>query len=98
MEARRDPDQDFAQQVKEKAERLLRARRRGDSFWSGLVHVGTLSWMFIIPVVLGAFAGRWLATLGYSKLIALMPILCGLTMGVYIVVRQLSRGNGEGER
>lgn len=51
----------FADQVGNKAERKLRARRRGTpGVWFGLGMMGLIGWSVVIPTLVGASLGAWL--------------------------------------
>ena len=51
----------FAQQVGQKAERKLKARRNpSKSVWFGLGMMGLIGWSVVIPTLLGAALGIWL--------------------------------------
>lgn len=53
-----------ARDVDRKAERKLRARRRGDrGVWFGLGMFGLVGWSVAIPTVAGTALGLWLDTL-----------------------------------
>ncbi len=60
--------------------------------WAGiLVYGGTLGLLFVVPIVAGAYFGRWLDTLqtGYSVGWTINLILLGLGVGAYNVLRFL---------
>lgn len=82
---------DFRTSVKRKADRMAAARRRGDSFWTALVHVGALGWVFVLPVVAGAVAGRSLARAVGQPALAVAPLALGIALGAYLVWWQLRR-------
>lgn len=79
----------YANSVKRKAERMARARRHPHSIFKYLLHVGVLSWMFVLPVVLSAFVGRQLAQWLGVPALALALLGVGLATGVGLVWRQL---------
>lgn len=78
-----------------KARRMADARRRGDRGWSSLAHVGTLGWVFVLPVVLGAMAGGLLARMTGHRAWVLIPMLLGVAVGSYLVWWQLRRTAAE---
>lgn len=48
-------------QIASKAERKIRARRRGlPVVWSGLGMMGLIGWSVVLPTLLGAALGHWL--------------------------------------
>lgn len=77
--------------VRNKAERMSEARRRPHSVFRHLAQVGTLSWLFVLPVVLFAFLGRMLARWSGVPQLALLALALGLALGGYLVWRQLAR-------
>lgn len=51
----------LADQIGDKAERKLRARRqRGPDVWFGLGMMGLIGWSVTVPTLLGAALGLWL--------------------------------------
>lgn len=82
------PDDDdakdrFAETVRRKEERRLRARREGDrSVWFGLGMMGMVGWSVGIPTVLGVAAGLWAdRTFGGRYSWTLMGLLLGVLVG-----------------
>ena len=60
--------------------------------WVGLLYSGGLLGLsFVVPVIAGAFLGRWLDTLanGYSVRWTLSMIVLGISFGAYNVFRFL---------
>ncbi len=58
--------------------------------WAGiLVYGGTVGLLFVVPIIAGAYLGRWLDTLqtGYSVGWTINLILLGLGVGAYNVMR-----------
>jgi ATP synthase protein I len=56
-----------------------------------LLYGGTLGLMFVVPIVAGAYLGRWLDTLvaGYSVRWTVSLIVLGIVVGAYNVIRFL---------
>ncbi len=56
-----------------------------------LFYGGTLGLLFVVPIVCGAYLGRWLDTLasGYSVRWTLSLIILGIVVGTYNVYRFL---------
>jgi ATP synthase protein I len=51
----------LADQIGQKAERKLHARKQGDpGVWSGLGMMGIVGWSVAVPTLLGAALGLWL--------------------------------------
>jgi ATP synthase protein I len=75
------------------SERLRRAERGSRSLLAQSVFLGSLSVMFVAPLLAGAYLGRWLDSLGedYTVRWTLNCILLGLVLGVtnvYFFVRK----------
>ncbi len=65
---------------------------RRPATWIGmLLYGGTLGLMFVVPIVAGAYLGRWLDTLvaGYSVRWTVSLIVLGIVVGAYNVIRFL---------
>ena len=82
---RRDVDRD--------ARRLKDAERGRRSLLAQTVFLGTLSVLFLVPLVGGAYLGRWLDSLGegYTVRWTVNLILLGLALGVlnvYLFIRR----------
>lgn len=73
-----------AQRLKEKARR--------PATWVGIVfYGGTLGLLFVVPIVAGAYLGRWLDSLieGYSVRWTMSLIVLGIALGAYNAYRFL---------
>jgi len=73
---------------------IERLKNRGfrPTTWIGiLLYGGTLGLLFVVPIVAGAYLGRWLDTLasGYSVRWTVSLIVLGITVGGYNVFRFL---------
>lgn len=79
----------YADAVRRKAERMARARRRPLLGWRYLSSVGVLSWLFIVPVVLGVFAGRLVARSWHAPAATLIGLGAGLAAGSYLAFRHV---------
>lgn len=93
-----DEPESTADQVRRKAERMARARRSHDSMWRYLAHVGVLGWMFILPVVLGAAGGRFLARWSGQRWLAVVGLLVGLAAGSLVVWREVRHSLEDADR
>ena len=75
--------QDLADQIGNKAERKLRARRRSNrGVWFGLGMMGVVGWSVVVPTLLGAALGIWLDRhhpAGHSWTLSLLIV--GLVIG-----------------
>lgn len=72
------------QEVEKDAERLRRAERERPSLLAQTAYLGTLGLVFVLPVIVGAYLGRWLDSLveGYSIRWTVSLILLGVVVGV----------------
>jgi hypothetical protein len=70
-----------ARKVREKAERMARARRARGTLWRSLLHVGVLGWLLILPALAGAVLGRVLARSTGMRWLAMAGLLLGLLIG-----------------
>lgn len=73
------------------AQRLQDQRRQSASWLGLLLYGGTLGLLFVVPIVAGAYLGRWLDTLaaGYSVRWTVSLIVLGIVVGGYNAVRFL---------
>ncbi|QPK61734.1 AtpZ/AtpI family protein [Methylomonas sp. LL1] len=72
--------------------RRLDDKTRRPATWIGMLfYGGTLGLLFVVPIVAGAYLGRWLDTLasGYSVRWTVSLIVLGIVVGGYNVVRFL---------
>jgi len=82
----------FRRQVTDKARRLERGRARRTRVWAGLGLVGSVGWIVALPMVGGAFAGRWIdRRMGTGLSFTLGLVLVGLACGAYSVWRYFLR-------
>ena len=77
--------------IERQAQRMEQAERERPTLMSQTVFLGVLALLLVIPVVLGAYLGRWLDSLaeGYSVRWTVSMILLGLAAGVFNVYRFL---------
>jgi ATP synthase protein I len=73
--------------------RLQRAERERSRLIAQTVYLGSLALMFVVPVVAGAYLGRWIDGLfeGYSIRFTISLIVLGVGIGavnVYLFVRE----------
>ncbi len=74
---------EYVREVRGKAQRLTRARQRGDGFWRYVAHVGSLGFVFALPLVAGAALGRFLAERTGLRGVGLGLLLLGLVAGAF---------------
>ena len=79
--------------VERDVRRMQRAEREQHTLLAQTIFLGTLGLVLVIPVVAGAYLGRWLDSLvsGYSVRWTVSLILLGLGIGimnVYLLLRR----------
>lgn len=69
--------------------RLEERERRPAGFVGILFYGGTLGLLLVVPIVAGAYLGRWLDSLaaGYSVRWTVSLIILGIVVGIYNAVR-----------
>jgi ATP synthase protein I len=80
-------------QVERQARRMKQAEHDRPTLIGQTVYLGTLGLVFVLPVVVGAYLGRWLDNLAtdYSTRWTLSFIFLGLVVGavnVYLLIRE----------
>lgn len=86
-------EQKLAEQVEKEAERLERAEKERPTVLAQTAYVGILGLLFVLPVIGGAYLGRWIDGFfeGYSMRWTLSLIFFGIVLGavnVYYFVRE----------
>jgi len=81
------------QRLELQARRLRKAESERDTLLAQTVFIGTLGLLFVLPLVGGAYLGKWLDSLmaGYSIRWTVSLILLGVFIGavnVYLFVRE----------
>ena len=89
----KDDKQHLQQRIDEQVERLKQAERDRPTLLAQTTYIGTLGLLFVLPVIGGAYLGRWLDSMmaGYSLRWTLSMIFLGLVVGgvnVYLYVRE----------
>lgn len=84
---------DLRRQVERQAQRMKKAERERPTLLSQTVYIGTLGLMFVLPLIAGAYLGRWLDSLvaGYSIRWTVSLILVGVIVGavnVYLFIKE----------
>jgi ATP synthase protein I len=79
--------------VEQQARRMKQAEADRATLFSQTVYIGTLGLVFVLPVVGGAYLGRWLDGMaeGYSIRWTLSMLLLGIIIGavnVYLFIRE----------
>ena len=88
-----DDKQQLQQRIDEQVERLKQAERDRPTLLAQTTYIGTLGLLFVLPVIGGAYLGRWLDSMmaGYSMRWTLSMIFLGIVVGgvnVYLYVRE----------
>lgn len=81
------------EQVEKAAKRLERADKERSTVLAQTAYIGVLGLLFVLPVIGGAYLGRWIDSLfeGYSMRWTLSLIFLGIVIGafnVYYFVRE----------
>jgi ATP synthase protein I len=84
---------DLRKQVERQARRMKKAERERPTLIGQTIYVGTLGLLFVLPVIGGAYLGKWLDTLvaGYSVRWTVSLILLGVFVGAlnsYLFVKE----------
>ncbi|SPJ16774.1 F0F1-ATPase subunit [Burkholderiales bacterium] len=85
-----DPEKLLADTSRD-VQRLEQKARRPATWIGTMFYGGTLGLLFVVPIVAGAYLGRWLDTLiaGYSVRWTMSLIVLGIAVGAYNVYRFL---------
>jgi ATP synthase protein I len=88
----RDDRHELRHRVQEQARRMRRAEQERESILAQATQLGVLGLVFVLPVVGGAYLGRWLDSLveGYSVRWTVSLLLLGVVLGgfnVYFLIR-----------
>ena len=86
-------NEQLRKRVEQQARRMKKAEKDRPTLISQTVYMGTLGLVFVLPVVGGAYLGRWLDGLveGYSVRWTLSMLFLGIIIGavnVYLFIRE----------
>jgi len=86
-------DDNLKQQVEQRVKRMVRAQRERPTVLGQSVYMGTLGLLLVLPVVGGAYLGRWFDGMmdGYSVRWTLSFLFLGLVIGgvnVYLLIKE----------
>jgi len=86
-------DEQLRKSVEKQVKRMKRADKERSSLLAQSVYLGTLTLLFVLPVIVGAYLGNWLDNMAqeYSTRWTLGLIFLGLGIGlvnVYIFIRE----------
>ena len=85
--------EELMKKVERQTRRMKKAEHDRPTLMAQTVFIGTLGLLFVLPVVVGAYAGNWLDGLaaGYSSRWTVSLILVGVCVGainVYLYIRE----------
>jgi ATP synthase protein I len=85
--------EELQREVEKQRERMQRAEKERPTLLAQSVHIGVLGLLFVLPVIGGAYLGRWIDGLieGYSMRWTLSMMFVGIVAGavnVYFFVRE----------
>ncbi|MBI1395983.1 MAG: F0F1 ATP synthase subunit [Betaproteobacteria bacterium] len=85
------PDDELRDEVERRADRLDRHERDRGGMLAQTIYIGTLAGLLVLPVVAGAYIGRWLDGMhaGYSVRWTVSLIVLGVVVGAVNVYRFL---------
>ena len=91
--ARTNNERKLEKRIEEQARRMKRAAQESRTVLGQSVYLGVLGVMFVLPVVTGAYLGRWLDSLapGYQVYWTVSMIFLGVVIGavnVYLFIRE----------
>jgi ATP synthase protein I len=86
-------DDELKQHVSKQVTRMQQAEKDRPTLLAQTAYLGTLGLLFVVPVILGAYLGRWLDSLveGYSLRWTLSLILVGVGIGAvnaYLFIKE----------
>ena len=86
-------DENLGRQVERRIKRLVRAERERPTVLGQSAYLGTLGLLLVLPVVGGAYLGRWIDGMadGYSIRWTISFLFLGLVIGgfnVYLLIRE----------
>ena len=86
-------NEQLRKRVEQQVRRMKQAEKDRPTLISQTVYMGTLGLVFVLPVVGGAYLGRWLDGLveGYSTRWTLSMLFLGIIIGavnVYLFIRE----------
>jgi len=87
-----DERQQLRKKVERQVERMKQAEKDHNTVLANSVFLGTLGLVFVLPIVVGAYVGRWLDELlsGYSTHWTLNLLFLGIAIGavnVWLLIR-----------
>jgi len=89
----KEPKKNLEKQVKLNVNHINKAKKEKSTLLAQTVFLGTLGFVFILPIILGAYLGVWLdeKLKGYSIMWTLNLIILGVIVGavnVYLLIKE----------
>lgn len=86
-------DEQLRKSVERQVKRMQRAKQDRPTLLAQSIFMGTLSLLFVLPIIAGAYVGNWLDEMsqGYSVFWTLGLIVAGVIVGmvnVYLYMRE----------
>jgi len=82
----KDEDRKFREKIEGSVESYKTSKTRRREFWKYLSRATTIGWLFVIPVVAGAYLGKYLDTRFASEISwTITLIVIGIAVGIYNV-------------
>ena len=80
---------ELKQRVSKQVDRMQKADKDRPTLLAQTAYLGTLGFLLVVPVIVGAYLGRWLDGLveGYSMRWTLSLIIIGVAVGGFNVYR-----------
>lgn len=88
-------EEDTAKSIRQKAERMHRARKTPWSPWRYLAEAGSVGWIFILPVVGFSVLAHFVSRATGRPMLGAAFVIMGVVFGGYLVWRQVRRAMDE---
>ena len=88
-----NPQKDLEKQVELNVSKIDKAKKEKSTLLAQTIYLGTLGFVFILPIILGAYLGIWLdgKLKGFSVAWTLNLIILGVMVGainVYLMIKE----------
>jgi ATP synthase protein I len=88
-----NPQKNLEKQVKLNVSKMDKAKKEKSTLLAQTIYLGTLGFVFILPIILGAYLGVWLdgKLKGFSVAWTLNLIILGIIIGavnVYLMIKE----------
>lgn len=89
----KDPKKELEEQVKRSVHKMNQAKKSKSTLLAQTVYLGTLGFVFVLPIIAGAYLGVWLdeKIKGFSISWTINLILVGVIVGavnVYLLIKE----------